>query len=110
MTDKICTVCNRTREEAAKQWRDLYGDEYVGIFYRPCSECGMATNLLSISTVPMEFEKVFQKEFRNILATDEIPKCAHKNSESRNGLLEDYEKCLDCGLEIPHNFPKQWNF
>lgn len=37
-------------------------------------------------------------------------KCEHKNRQSLSGLLEDYDKCVDCGLEIPHNFPYQWNF
>lgn len=37
-------------------------------------------------------------------------KCNHTNRDLKQGLLEDYEKCKDCGLEIPLHFPKQWNF
>lgn len=39
-----------------------------------------------------------------------LGKCEHTNRTSKTGLIEDYDKCTDCGLEIPHNFPHQWNF
>ncbi len=38
------------------------------------------------------------------------PACEHNNRTQMQGLLENYDKCDDCGLEIPHHFPYQWNF
>lgn len=47
---------------------------------------------------------------RQNLGESILQKCYHDKRETKQGLLENYDKCVDCGLEIPHNFPKQWNF